>query len=118
MRVVPVLALPLLIAALIGCDRAGADRSSPYAPNIHLDSANALYIAGDHAGALARYQSALAADSTNAAAWYGIYMASSVLGDTAAAAAALLQTERLAPEAAMSEHPHPIPSPRTYPNPH
>jgi Tfp pilus assembly protein PilF len=97
------LLLPLLLAA---CgDRASAAVDEP-AINEHLDRGNAGFAMGDAAAALEAYRDALIDDPQNAAAWYGVYMSSAALGDSATAAEALEHVERLAPGVELHAHPH------------
>lgn len=80
--------------------RAAADQYSP-AVRASLDSGNAAYRAGDHAGALRHYERAASADDDAAAAWFGVAMAQRALGDSAAAARALERVRDLAPGATL-----------------
>lgn len=66
-----------------------ARESLPDAVVAHLDSGNAAYRDGEYGRALRHYRSAAAADSTVAAAWFGVYMAERALGDSVAADSAL-----------------------------
>jgi Tfp pilus assembly protein PilF len=97
------LVLPLLSA---GCGPSGPSPASDAIVTEHLDRGNGLYGAGDAAGARAEYRAALEADATSAAAWFGVYMASTLLGDDAAAEEALGHVNRLAPDAGWQGHPH------------
>lgn len=96
----------VLLVSVLGCGTGHADERTP--PATELDSGNLRYSAGDHAAALDHYRAAASADGSNAAAWFGIYMASLALGDTSGAAEALLQVERIVPDAAWREHPHDV----------
>jgi Tfp pilus assembly protein PilF len=108
----------LFTLALTGCGPRERAEPAEIASNQQLETGNARFMARDPHGAREAYRAALAADSLNAAAWYGVYMSSMALRDSAAAAEALQQVERLAPEADLSGHPHdPAPpgSPRAHP---
>jgi hypothetical protein len=97
------LLLPLLFAACT--DRASVATQDPVI-NEHLDRGNAGFAMGDAAAALEAYRDALIDDPQNAAAWYGVYMSSAALGDSATAAEALEHVERLAPGVELHAHPH------------
>jgi Tfp pilus assembly protein PilF len=106
------LLLPLL---LFGCGPNNAVPVQDPPLNVHLDSGNARYAAGDAAGAREHYRTAIAADRSNAAAWFGVHMASAALGDSAVAAQALHELELLMPNSGWLEHIHP---PREPDHPH
>jgi len=106
-----------LALALTGCGPGERAESAEIASNRQLEAGNARFMARDAHGAREAYRAALTADSLNAAAWYGVYMSSTALGDSAAAAAAFRQVGRLAPEADLSGHPH-IPAPSGAPRAH
>jgi hypothetical protein len=93
-------------ALLAACGRPGGDEPDQFPRSAQLDSGNISFAHGDHAAALAHYRAAAVTDEQNAAAWFGVYMASMALGDTAAAAAALSTVQQLVPDAAWREHPH------------
>lgn len=106
-KLFPMIASLSLLSALAGCGGAdGAAASGRIPTSAQIDSGNVRFVAGDHAGALVHYRAATADAGSAAAAWYGVYMASSALGDTATAAEALGQVQQLVPEAVMSQNPH------------
>ncbi len=69
-----------------------------------LDSGNVAYRAKDYPAALVHYRSAAARQPSLAAAWMGISMAQTALGNKAAADSAMRRVEELAP-GTMSAHP-------------
>jgi Tfp pilus assembly protein PilF len=97
----------LILLAPAGCAPRAPTPVDEAVVSEHLDRGNELYGAGDATAARAEYRAALAADSTSAAAWFGIYMASTALGDDVAAEEALGHVSRLAPDAGWQGHPHP-----------
>jgi tetratricopeptide (TPR) repeat protein len=109
------IALGVLFAALLACSGPGAQQAGAAASQAHLDGGNARFAAGDHEGALARYRAAAESDSTNAAAWYGIHMAGTALGDSALADQALARVRQLAPDAGPLDQHHPRPLPPGHP---
>jgi len=66
-----------------------------------LDSGSAAFSSRDYAGALRHYQAAVAGDSTVAAAWFGVYMAQTALGDQRAAEDAFARARSLEPAASL-----------------
>lgn len=109
----------LAMLALSACRSSEAD--PPRIPtNAQLDSGNASMKVGDPASALRHYTAATADDEAAAAAWFGVYLANRELGDTVAAADAILHVRQLVPEAEVVQTlhdpdiaPHPIAAPDT-----
>lgn len=66
-----------------------------------LDSGSAAFSARDYAGALRHYRAAVDQDSTVAAAWFGVYMAQTALGDERAAEEAFERARELEPNASL-----------------
>jgi Flp pilus assembly protein TadD len=112
-----VLAVALVLAALPGCNRA-EPAADDYPSNAQVDSGNVRFAQGDHTGALQYYQSAAAAEPTNAAAWFGMYMAGQALGDSAVSATAMNHVQTLVPDAAWAAHPHSAGAANAPRNPH
>lgn len=112
----------LLLAALaaLGCGRkeppenASVNVAPPMAqaPRVEigasaeLDSGNVAYRAKDFRAALAHYRTATERQPTLAAAWFGLYMAQSAVGDKAAADSALRRVQALEP-GLVGAHPAP-----------
>jgi Tfp pilus assembly protein PilF len=99
--------LVLTLLAAAGCAPRGPAPVDDAVVNEYLARGNERYGEGDASGARTEYRAALEADSTSAAAWFGIYMASAALCDDAAAEEALGHVRRLAPDAGWQGHPHP-----------
>jgi tetratricopeptide (TPR) repeat protein len=90
---------------------AGAATPAPVAgPQVELgaaaqlDSGNAAYRAKDFKGALAHYRKSADRAPGLAAAWFGLYMAQSALGDKAGADSSMKKVQALAP-GTMGAHP-------------
>jgi tetratricopeptide (TPR) repeat protein len=64
---------------------------------VQLDSGNAAYREERFDEALRFYEAAVQLDSAASATWFGIYMAQTALGNTAAASAAIERARSLAP---------------------
>lgn len=62
-----------------------------------LDSGNLAFRAKDYAGARGHFMRATEIDSTNAAGWFGVYMAEDKLGNKAEADYALKRAQQLNP---------------------
>lgn len=62
-----------------------------------LDSGNAAYRTKDYQGALGHYRRAAERDPKLAAAWFGMYMAQTSLGDKAGADSSMKKVQELAP---------------------
>jgi hypothetical protein len=116
----PMIACLFLLVALPGCSPGGAAPAERLPTNAQIDSGNVRFSAGDHTAALIHYRAATVEDDANAAAWFGIYMASEALGDTVVAAEAMLRVQQLVPDAAPGAHPHgadaAAPHPGTHPD--
>jgi hypothetical protein len=80
-----------------------------------VDSGNAAYSAQDYNAALAQFQEATRIAPEVTAGWFGVYMSQHALGDTAAANAAMLRVQQLAPGATLL---HPDTQPGTLPAGH
>jgi len=116
----PLLAATLVAALLsAGCGRSQPPgRDAAQAPaatasgaprmelgaGVQLDSGNSSYRAKDYAGALAHYRNAAGRDPSLVAAWFGIYMAQTAMGNTVGADSAMQKVQALAP-GTMSAHP-------------
>ncbi len=94
-----------------GAGGAGAAAPAPAAgPQVELgaaarlDSGNAAYRAKDFKGALAHYRASADRAPSLAAAWFGLYMAQSALGDKAGADSSMRKVQELAP-GTMGAHP-------------
>lgn len=72
-----------------GAAPGAAERDLPPPVTVHLDSGNVAYRAGEYEEARRHFRAAVAADTTAAAGWFGVYMAERALGNDAAAEAAL-----------------------------
>lgn len=66
---------------------------------VQVDSGNAAFRAGEYARARRHYTAATRADPHVPAAWFGLYMAESALGNRAAAESALARAGDIAPAA-------------------
>ena len=66
-----------------------------------LDSGGSAFRARDYPAALVRYQRAAELEPNAPAAWFGIYMAQSALGNQPAAHSALTRARALAPGATL-----------------
>lgn len=99
---------------LPGCGRGAAPPAERSPAATEIDRGNVQFSAGDPASALEHYRAAAAANRSDPAAWFGIYMASRAVGDTVSAAEALLEVQKLVPDAAWQQHPHDVgvPTPR------
>lgn len=62
---------------------------------LHLERGNSAVGLGDYAVALRHYEAAVAADSTVGAAWFGVWMSLTELGETDRAAEARARLEQL-----------------------
>lgn len=80
-------------------------RDLPPSVTVHLDSGNAAYRADDYRGARRHFRAAVEADSTVAAAWFGVYMVERALGNDGAADSALRRAGGL--DDATGMHPGP-----------
>ena len=69
--------------------RGTTERDLPSSVTVHLDSGNVAYRAGEYEEARRHFQAAVAADTSAAAGWFGVYMAERALGNDAAADSAL-----------------------------
>lgn len=69
-----------------------------------LDSGNAAYRDGEYERALTHFRRAVRYDSSNAAAWFGVFMTHRAMGNTAAADSAMGRVRKLTPEASLA-HP-------------
>lgn len=84
--------------------------SADAAPTVELgtsaqiDSGNTAYKAKDYKGALGHYRVATQRQPSLAAAWFGVYMAESALGNAAAADSAMKRVQAIAP-GTMGAHP-------------
>jgi hypothetical protein len=100
----------------------GSRQGWPAAAGAHLDSGNAAFSAKNHQDALRHYQAILklegAPKGAMVAAYFGVYMTQSALGDTVAAGAAAAKLQELVPNASLlhgnpmmgdSARPAPIP---------
>jgi tetratricopeptide (TPR) repeat protein len=67
----------------------------------HLDSGSVLFRADDHEAALEHYRMAVEIDPDAAAAWFGVYMAETALGNVEAATEALERAQREVPGATL-----------------
>jgi tetratricopeptide (TPR) repeat protein len=67
----------------------------------HLDSGSVLFRADDHQAALEHYRMAVEIDPDAAAAWFGVYMAETALGNIEAATEALARARREVPGATL-----------------
>jgi hypothetical protein len=65
-----------------------------YSLKAHLDSGNAAYSDQKYDVARDHYRRAVALDSTLSAAWFGIYMAETKLGNKAAADSAIVRARK------------------------
>jgi len=84
----------------------------PAAAKAALDSGNAQYRAGKYEGALASYRAAAKAAPTEAAPWFGIYMAASKLGRAKEAAEAQAKINELSGDSsALAPHAAPTKKP-------
>jgi tetratricopeptide (TPR) repeat protein len=79
-----------------------------------LDSGNAAYRARDYDAALRYYQAATREEPRAAAAWFGVYMAHTALGNDAAADSAMRRAQELQPGASLI-HPDPGALPEGHP---
>lgn len=79
------------------------DAAERQAPEVRaaLDSGNAAYRRDEYAESLRYYQQAAERDPEATPAWFGMYMAQRMLGDTVAAARALERARDLAPGASL-----------------
>jgi Flp pilus assembly protein TadD len=83
-------------------DRAEQRRESfPEEGLAQLDGGNEAYSEGDFAKALEHYRLATEVMPDNAAAWFGIAMAATALGDSLAADSAMVKARGLAPGASL-----------------
>lgn len=67
----------------------------------HLDSGSAAYRRDDYQGSLEHYEAATRVSEEVAAAWFGVYMAQTALGNETAADSALQKARGLAPGATL-----------------
>ena len=108
MKILWVMAL-LVGATLAACGKGGPATSGTPADSAaarpvvaeggraQLDSGNAAYRAKDYTGALAHYRAAVESQPRSPAAWFGVYMAQTALGNKAAADSAMNQARTLDP---------------------
>lgn len=109
--------LLLAASALAACRRDADQRTETVRPETmrqarealapavvaQIDSGNAAFRTRDFERARAYYRRAVQLDSTAAAAWFGVYMAETALGDADAAEAALRRAQAAAPRATLLE---------------
>ncbi len=102
---------PLVLVVVAACGRkapattggAAVDTGTTGRPAValgaaaQLDSGNAAFRAKDYTGALAHYRGAAERQPQLAAAWFGVYMAQSALGNKTAADSAMRRAQALDP---------------------
>ncbi|HKK07512.1 MAG TPA: hypothetical protein VKA44_01360 [Gemmatimonadota bacterium] len=80
--------------------------SLPPAVRVQLDSGNAAYRAGDYGEAMRHYRATIATVPDLASGWFGVYMAATAMGDSAAADSAKARMGDLGGAASAHMVPH------------